>query len=214
MKLIAIFATDRSGGFGLGGKLPWGKAAPQDLKHFKEVTMGGVMLMGGNTYDSVSHLEGRSKVVVSSADPRCFPKASIVAPTISQALDEIRNSGVETVYVIGGAQLLKSILYLVDEIIYSEIKGTWVADTYLDVKNTLQHREFIGSKMLPDSTVVKYYGGKVAPVDNRSALEVALDREQKTTFGNIPIKSEVEFTEDEAVPDAMDITKQMIRGRS
>jgi len=49
--LSIVVAVDEDGGFGKDGKIPWD--IPEDLRHFKEVTSGGVCIMGRKTYEDM-----------------------------------------------------------------------------------------------------------------------------------------------------------------
>lgn len=58
-----IVAVDEEHGIGKGGGIPW--RSPADLQHFKDMTWGGVLLVGHNTYMSLPTLPGRRVAVVS-----------------------------------------------------------------------------------------------------------------------------------------------------
>ena len=69
-----VWAQSLDGVIGLDGDMPW--HVPEDLKHFKEVTMGEVLVMGRRTWasfpDSFRPLPGRTSIIVSktlSEDP-------------------------------------------------------------------------------------------------------------------------------------------------
>ena len=71
MKLI--LAVDKNWSIGNQGRLLY--HLPRDLKHFKETTMGGILIMGRKTYESLPRkLPGREMVVLSRAQ-REFPGA-------------------------------------------------------------------------------------------------------------------------------------------
>lgn len=61
-KLKAIIAVNKKGYIGLNGGLPW--RCSEDLKHFKELTMGGLCLVGHNTFKTLPPLKGRSLIAV------------------------------------------------------------------------------------------------------------------------------------------------------
>lgn len=62
--MTAIVAMARNRVIGDGRRIPW--HLPGDLKWFKEKTMGGALLMGRKTYDSIGRpLPGRETFVVS-----------------------------------------------------------------------------------------------------------------------------------------------------
>ena len=66
MKLGLIYARARNGVIGKGGTLPW--HLPEDLAHFKRLTMGCPVIMGRKTWDSLPPkfrpLPGRENVVL------------------------------------------------------------------------------------------------------------------------------------------------------
>lgn len=218
MKVIAIFATTATGQFGVDGGLPWGRSAPDDLQFFKNMTMGNAMIMGYNTYPSVQHLQGRDKIVITTKGNHIFSTQSAThfVTSMDEAIKLAESLGHREAYIIGGAMVLRENAHLADEVLWSCIPGSYPADIYLDVEKITKDRALVDSNTLPDGTRVHLFSGvNLSSVFNtKTALEEALDREQKTTFGNIPIKESCEYTPDEAKPDALSITKNMIRGQS
>ena len=64
-RLELIAAVARNGVIGRNGQLPW--HLPDDLKHFKQLTMGHPILMGRRTFESIGKpLPGRRNIVVSN----------------------------------------------------------------------------------------------------------------------------------------------------
>ncbi len=76
--ITLIVARDRNGAIGKDNTIPW--HAPEDLKAFQRETLGGAIIMGRNTWDSlpVKPLKNRLNIVVSS-DPNC---ADLVVPSL------------------------------------------------------------------------------------------------------------------------------------
>ena len=59
-------AYDKQRGIGAAGDLLWLRDLPADLAHFKQLTMGGSIVMGRKTYESIGRaLPGRENIVVS-----------------------------------------------------------------------------------------------------------------------------------------------------
>lgn len=95
--------------------LPW--QLPEDLKHFRRLTEGGVIVMGRKTYDSIAvHTGGkplpkRENWVISRQSPAelKLPPEVHVAPSLEAALAAITS---EEVFVIGGAQIYAAALPL------------------------------------------------------------------------------------------------------
>ena len=63
MTVTLVAAVGANGGIGVDGGLPWG--LPEELAHFKQLTMGHPMIMGRATFDSIGRaLPGRTTIVV------------------------------------------------------------------------------------------------------------------------------------------------------
>jgi len=105
MTIGLIVACDPSGVIGLDQKIPWKFSS--DMKRFKALTMGGTLIMGRRTFESMGrrHLPGRTSLVVSSlaqADVRSFT-TTLLAVEYAQTLGQ-------PIWVIGGAQLYRDVL--------------------------------------------------------------------------------------------------------
>ena len=104
MKLGLILARARNGVIGRDGGMPW--HLPEDLAHFKKVTMGCPVIMGRKTWDSLPPrfrpLPGRANIVVTrQADWQAEGAAR--AASLSEAM--ILCSGASRAWVIGGAEI-------------------------------------------------------------------------------------------------------------
>jgi dihydrofolate reductase len=102
-----VVAMDEGGVIGQGGGLPW--RLPEDLKHFRRLTLGKTVLMGRKTWDSLGKpLEGRRNWVL-SRDPAFRPAGAEAFATLEQALAAHREG---ELVVIGGAELYRQALPL------------------------------------------------------------------------------------------------------
>ena len=113
MPVTIVAAVGRNGVIGVGGGLPW--HLPDDLRRFKALTLGHVLVMGRKTYESIGHpLPGRTTVVVTrspgwgpgSADVRV--STSVASAIVDAALVD------DEVFVVGGAQVYADALPLAD----------------------------------------------------------------------------------------------------
>lgn len=129
----AIFACDDEWGIGKSGQLPWPHNSA-DLKWFKDNTMGGVVVMGKTTWDSLPEsskpLPGRNNIVVtSSVKDKDGPYHFL---TFDQAKTHIMSmSLLQNVWIIGGAKLFDSTIDIIDELWLSRVVGTFDCDTFL-----------------------------------------------------------------------------------
>lgn len=122
--LTLIAAHDRKGGIGINGTLPW--KFPGDLKFFKEVTEGGIVIMGKKTFDSIGRpLSNRRNVVMSRTK-----KFHLGASTVASLWDAMSLVGAEPVFIIGGAQLYQQTMVLADRMILTTIDNEYRCDTF------------------------------------------------------------------------------------
>ena len=122
--IIAAMAANRT--IGLENRLPWN--LPDDLKRFKAITMDHHIVMGRKTYDSIGKpLPGRSTIIVTRnvdyAVPGCIAVNSLdAALTVSY--------GDEEVFFVGGADLYRQALPIVNRIYLTEIQRPFDGDAF------------------------------------------------------------------------------------
>jgi dihydrofolate reductase len=124
---VAVAKNDIIGG---DNDLPW--YLPEDLKHFKEITMGKTVLMGRKTYDSIvkrlgKPLPGRVNVVITRQADFVVPPSVLVFHEIGQALDALQH---DDVYVIGGAQIFAAALPRAEKIYMTHVHNDYKGDVY------------------------------------------------------------------------------------
>ena len=121
MELALIAAVARDGAIGRGGVMPW--HLPEDLAHFRRITMGCPVVMGRKTWDSLparfKPLPGRRNVVV-TRNAGWQADGAEAAHSLDAALALLGDAA--TVFVIGGAQLYAQALPRADRIELTEIE--------------------------------------------------------------------------------------------
>ncbi len=116
MKAIVV-AMDKKNGIGADNDLLWQRDLPADLKHFKEITTGGTVIMGRKTYESIGRpLPGRENIVVSRSD--ITQDGIIAAKSLPEAYKKATR---ENVYVIGGGQLYEQALNDMDMLFVTHV---------------------------------------------------------------------------------------------
>jgi dihydrofolate reductase len=114
--LVAAYAANRV--IGDGGTIPW--HLPEDFAHFKATTMGGVLVMGRATYESIGRpLPGRTTIVV-TRNPDWSSDGVLVAHSLEQALDLAAEQSGET-FVVGGTQIYEQALPLATHQVLTEV---------------------------------------------------------------------------------------------
>jgi len=121
-----VVARARNGVIGRGGRLPW--HIPADLKHFKALTMGSVMVMGRKTFDSLPGLLPGRRHVVLTRDAGWSAAGAEVVHSVEEALQ--RAAG-ERLSVIGGAEIFALFLPLADRIELTEVLADIDGDTVM-----------------------------------------------------------------------------------
>lgn len=125
--ITLIVARAQNGVIGRDGKLPW--HLPADLKRFKTLTMGSVMVMGRKTFDSLPGLlPGRRHVVIT----RDRSWSARGAEVVHSADDAIRLAGESTISVIGGADIFGLFLPLARRLELTEVLADSPGDTRID----------------------------------------------------------------------------------
>ena len=138
--ITLIVARAQNGVIGRGGGLPW--HIPADLKRFKALTIGSVMVMGRKTFDSLPGLLPGRRHIVLTRDPAWAAPGAEVARTIDDAL---QLAGRERVSVIGGAELFAHVLPLADRIELTEVLADIPGDTVMpDPRESGNWRELPG----------------------------------------------------------------------
>ena len=124
--ITLIVARAQNGVIGRDGKLPWRISA--DLKRFKVLTMGSVMVMGRKTFESLPGLLPGRRHVVLTRDPQWSAQGAEIARDVKEAL---RLAGDEPVSVIGGADIFALFLPLADRIELTEVLEDIPGDTLM-----------------------------------------------------------------------------------
>jgi dihydrofolate reductase len=152
INLIVAMTKDRV--IGNEGELPW--KILDDMRLFKSITSGAVVIMGKNTWLSIPEqfrpLPDRTNIIVSSTLEK--QEGATVCKSVKEALEVAQKSGLE-IFCIGGSKLYAEMLPIANIIHISWIKQDYDGDTYfpnIDVSgwNVIETREF------PDFIYRKY----------------------------------------------------------
>jgi len=123
-----VAAIARNGVIGADGGLPW--HLPDELRLFKETTLGHVLVMGRRTFESIGRpLPGRTTVVVTRS-PDWSPSTDdvLVANGLEEALERARSMD-EEVFVVGGGELYAAALPHADRLLLTFVDQEPEGDT-------------------------------------------------------------------------------------
>jgi len=132
MKLSIIVAQAQNRVIGINNNLPW--HLPEDLRYFKQVTMGKPIIMGRKTFDSIGRpLPGRTNIVI-TRDGSYQPEGVKVVNSLEAARELAENictiDGCDEAMVIGGAQIYEQALSLADRLYLTQVHADVNGDAW------------------------------------------------------------------------------------
>lgn len=143
MKLAIIVAQATNRVIGVNNKLPW--HLPEDLRYFKQVTMGKPIIMGRNTFESIGRpLPGRTNIVISRNPDYAPPNVKVVA-SLDAAIELAESicviDGALEAMVIGGAQIYEQALQKADRLYLTEVDAEIDGDAWFPEFNRTDWQE-------------------------------------------------------------------------
>jgi dihydrofolate reductase len=135
-----IVAVSRNGIIGNKGSLPW--HLPEDLKHFKALTMGKPIIMGRKTWDSLQKrpLPGRTNIVITRNKMYHADGATIVH-SLENALSKARAENAVEIMVIGGEAIFAVALPVATRVYLTAIECDVDGDARMPLIDRRQFRE-------------------------------------------------------------------------
>ncbi len=128
MKVSIIVAMDQGRGIGYQGRIPW--CLPDDLRHFKRLTMGHHLVMGRRTFESIGRpLPGRRMVVLTRRDNWQPLEGVERAASLDEALARVAERGEEELFVIGGIEVYRRALPHTTRLYVTRVEARLPADT-------------------------------------------------------------------------------------
>jgi dihydrofolate reductase len=139
VSLIAALAKNRV--IGAGNALPW--RLPEDLKHFKALTMGHPVIMGRKTFESIGKpLPGRTNIVVTRSPGFTAAGCTVVdSPAAALAAAFAEAGRGEEAFVIGGAELYRALFDSADTLYLTEIDQAIEGDAWFPEFDLKQWQE-------------------------------------------------------------------------
>jgi len=127
-KISIICAIAENRAIGKNNDLLW--HIPEDFKHFKEKTMGHVIVMGQKTFESIGKpLPNRTTIVLSN-DPVCNIEGVIMARTFDEVFAKAREIEKEEVFICGGGSVYAQTIGMADKLYLTVVKGDFEADVF------------------------------------------------------------------------------------
>ena len=140
MTVTIVAAIARNGVIGVDGGLPW--HLPEDLKRFKALTIGHVLVMGRRTYESIGRpLPGRTTVVVTRRHDWSAGADEVIRASDVPGALELASEIDDEVFVVGGGQVYEEALPLADRLELTFVAAEPEGDTVFPNVNWSEWRE-------------------------------------------------------------------------
>ncbi|MDA3797636.1 MAG: dihydrofolate reductase [Kiritimatiellae bacterium] len=134
----AIVAVDLNWGIGCEGKLL--QFIPEDMKFFKEKTIGNVVVMGRETFDSLpgkNPLKERVNIVLTRNESFKDDRL-VICHSVEETLKELEKYDNDKIFIIGGETIYKQFLPYCDELYVTKVQNKKKADKFfpnIDIMN-------------------------------------------------------------------------------
>ena len=132
-EVVHVVAMDQNNCIGKANALPWHISA--DLKHFKEITQGGVVVMGRKTLESMGRTLPKRVNWVITRDHSWSFEGTKVAYSIEQALQQAisdvqASEKPQSIFIIGGGEIFKQTLNIADRLELTHVQLDVQGDAY------------------------------------------------------------------------------------
>ena len=126
LKILVAFDENRV--IGKNNTLIW--HLPADLKRFKALTTGHVIIMGRKTFESIGKpLPNRTTIVISrQADLQL--EGAIITHSVEEAILKAKSLTREDIFIVGGAEIYALSLPLADQILVTQLHDIFEGDAF------------------------------------------------------------------------------------
>lgn len=127
MIISIIVATSENNVIGNNEKIPW--HCKEDLKHFKQLTLGHHILMGRKTFESIGKtLPDRTNLIISN-NKTLKIEGTVIFQDFNDAVKFARNRGEEELFIIGGQSVYEIALPQAEKIYQTLVLQSYEGDT-------------------------------------------------------------------------------------
>lgn len=131
MEISIILAVAQNGIIGKDNALVWRQK--EDLKYFKKLTSGNVVIMGRRTYESIGKpLPNRDNIVITK-NKQFEAAGCMVVHSLEQAVAVAQQLQKE-VFIIGGAEIYRQAIPFIQKVYLTRVLGQPEGDASFDLK--------------------------------------------------------------------------------
>jgi dihydrofolate reductase len=143
--ITIVVAIAQNHAIGKDNQLLWN--LPKDLKHFKDITTGHTVIMGRKTYDSVGKPLPKRRNIIITRQNITIDGCEVVS-SIEDALALCADE--EEVFVVGGAEIYRQSMHLVNRIYLTIVKKDFEADSFFPPINEKEWNTVAQENFEPD----------------------------------------------------------------
>ncbi len=136
MLISVIVAVAQNNVIGKDNDLVWN--LPDDMAFFKNKTIGHHVIMGRKNYYSIPEkwrpLPGRPNIVI-TRQPNLFLPGVTVVNSIPEAIEIAKSTEDNEAFIIGGGEIFRQSMDIVDKIYFTDVKAEFEGDTYFPEVN-------------------------------------------------------------------------------
>ncbi len=158
LEVVHVVAMDQQRCIGKNNDLPWHISA--DLKHFKEITQGGVVVMGRKTLESMGRtLPKRVNCVITRDTDWSFEGTKVaysIEDALAQAVADVKASEKpESIFVIGGGEIFKQTMNIADRLELTHVELDVQGDAYYP-EIPAEFKKVVSEQHIDDKTGIAF----------------------------------------------------------
>lgn len=158
--MIAVLSADKNWAIGYKGDLL--VKIPNDMKMFRKLTTGNVIVMGRKTLESFPNsqpLPNRVNIVMTQ-NPDYQAKGCVIVHNTEELLEELKNYPDKQVYVVGGESIYRELLPYCEEAYVTRIDYEYQADRYFPNLDEMEDWEMYEEGEEETFFSIEYYFNK------------------------------------------------------
>ena len=158
--MIAVLSADKNWAIGYKGDLL--VKIPNDMKMFRKLTTGNVIVMGRKTLESFPNsqpLPNRVNIVMTQ-NPEYQAKGCVIVHSKEELLEELKNYPDKQVYVVGGESIYRELLPYCEEAYVTRIDYEYQADRYFPNLDEMEDWEMYEEGEEETFFSIEYYFNK------------------------------------------------------
>ena len=152
--IVSIIASvSKNNVIGNNGKLPW--HIPEDLKWFKEKTIGHFVLMGRKTFESIGNpLSGRKTIIITK-NKNYTPPGIYVFNSINEAINFADKNNETELFIAGGEEIYRQTIEIADRIYLTRIHRNYEGDSFFPEFDADKYR-VVSRKIVDTNPLIEF----------------------------------------------------------